>query len=471
MRQTSHLILTVMLMVAAPVWAQPELQHAPHPVSAPGTRASSILAIQQAAAARIDAPATPLSAVARLGQKMFFDPTLSVSGRMSCSTCHDPGHAYAAPNSLATQLGGRQLRLEGIRAVPTLTYLERTPRFKVGLDTAIDPDAHRLPKATRTTSTLVQSSNAGSTESLAALLHAAEIVPEGGIDWDGRAAVLADQASGPLMDPKEMANTDEAALLAKLKAAPYASELVAVFGQGIFSSPSAGVADMYLALARFQIEDRSFHPYNSKYDFYLAGRAQLSAQEQRGLKFFDDPEKGNCAACHLDRPTKNRLAPAFTDYEFEALAVPRNKHLSANQTTTYFDEGLCGPFRKDAVNRNFCGLFKTPTLRNVATRRVFFHNGAIHSLDDAIRFYVERETRPEKWYPRKADGEVIKYDDLPPAHRGNVDVKDAPFNRHRGQQPALSEQEIKDVAAFLNTLTDGYRTANPNLGDLAVVKK
>jgi cytochrome c peroxidase len=426
---------------------------------APVGKAPSTSPAQQAAAARLDAATTPLSAMARLGQKMFFDPSLSGSGKMSCSTCHDPGHAYAPANSLAVQLGGSQLRLQGVRAVPSLTYLERTPRFKVGLDTAFDPDARRLPKAARPVTNSVQNIKAGSVNSVDELFQAEQIVPEGGVDWDGRAAVLADQAGGPLLDPREMANKNGEDLLATLKTTPYAGELVSVFGPEVFRSPGTGLADMYLALARFQIEERSFHPYNSKYDYYLAGRAQLSAQELRGLKLFDDPEKGNCAACHLDKPTKNRLAPAFTDYEFEALAVPRNKKLSANRDAAYFDEGLCGPLRKDAAKQSYCGLFKTPTLRNIATRRVFFHNGVVHSLEDAVRFYVERETRPEKWYPRRADGKVVMYDDLPPAYRANVDVKDAPFNRHPGEKPALTEQEIKDVVAFLNTLTDGYQPA------------
>jgi cytochrome c peroxidase len=215
---------------------------------------------------------------------------------------------------------------------------------------------------------------------------------------------------------------------------------------------------MYLALARYLIEDRSFHAYNSKFDYYLAGRAQLNEQELRGLNLFDDPKKGNCAACHLDKPTKNRFAPVFTDYEFEALAAPRNKNLIVNRDPNFFDEGACGPARKDLTKaQNFCGLFKTPTLRNVATRQVFFHNGVFHSLEDVVRFYVDRETQPEKWYPRKADGTVEMYDDLPPAHRANVDVSDPPFNGHRGDRPALNDQEIKDVVAFLKTLTDDYR--------------
>jgi cytochrome c peroxidase len=451
MRLTPLLAVILMAVASEPTKAQV--------AAAPGGKAPGTTAIEQAAAARLDAPAAPLSAMARLGRKMFFDPTLSASGKMSCSSCHDPGHAYAPANSLPVQLGGTQLRLHGVRAVPSLTYLERTPRFRVGLDTAFDPDSRRLPKAARPVSNPLPSSKAGPVDSVNALFQAEQVVPEGGIDWDGRAAVLADQAGGPLLDLREMANKDGDELLARLKATPYAGELVSVFGPDVFKSPGAGLADVYLALARFQIEDRSFHPYNSKYDYYLAGRAQLSAEELRGLKLFDDPDKGNCAACHLDKPTKNRLAPAFTDYEFEALAVPRNKKLSANRDAKYFDEGLCGPLRKDATKDSNCGLFKTPTLRNVATRRVFFHNGEVHSLEDAVRFYVERETRPEKWYPRRADGTVVMYDDLPAADQGNVDVKDAPFNRHRGEQPALSDQEIKDVVAFLNTLTDGYQPA------------
>jgi cytochrome c peroxidase len=432
-------------------------------VSARGVNSSTPTVVEQAAAARLDAPAIPLSAMARVGQKIFYDSSLSGSGRMSCATCHDPSSAYAPVNSLAVQLGGSTLRVQGVRAVPSLTYLERTPRFMVHLDTAFDPDEGRPLKARRPATNVLANSKPRTMDDLNAL-QADQVVPEGGMDWDGRASVLADQAGGPLLDVREMANKDGVELLAKLKAATYADELIAVFGPEMFRSPSNGLANVYLALARFQMEDRSFHAYNSKFDYYLAGRAQLTAQEIRGLKLFDDPKKGNCAACHLDKPTKNRFAPVFTDYEFEALGVPRNRHLSVNRDAKYFDEGLCGPLRKDATKDSYCGLFKTPTLRNIATRRVFFHNGEIHSLEDAVRFYVERDTRPEKWYPHRADGTVVMYDDLSTTDRVNVDVTDAPFNRRRGEKPVLSEEEIKDVVAFLDTLTDNYQQARRPVG-------
>jgi cytochrome c peroxidase len=103
-----------------------------------------------------------------------------------------------------------------------------------------------------------------------------------------------------------------------------------------------------------------------------------------------------------------------------------------------------------------CGLFKTPSLRNVATRHAFFHNGVYHNLEDVLRFYAERDLHPEKFYPRKVDGSVDAYNDLPARYRGNVDIIDAPFDRKPGEAPALDEAEQKDIIAFLDTLSDGY---------------
>jgi cytochrome c peroxidase len=387
---------------------------------------------------------------------------------MSCATCHDPQNAYAPPNALAVQLGGPEIKLQGIRAVPSLTYLERTPPFSVGPDQKPDDDEDQ---AAMTAAIALRASRVNSgvkvggvvkadiATGTAAIVKAEEMVPQGGMDWDGRAATLPDQAGGPLLDPREMANRNANELMAKLKAAPYAEDMKLLFGPGVFTTPNLALGEAYFALARYQFEDRSFHPYNSKFDYYLAGKVQLNPQEASGKKLFDDPKKGNCASCHLDKPSKDgKLAPAFTDYQFEALGAPRNKVILSNRNPRFYDEGLCGPLRRDLVKQqNYCGLFKTPTLRNVATRQVFFHNGVFHTLDDAVRFYVERETKPGSWYPRGAGGKPDIYNDLQPAHRGNVDIADAPFDRKRGDAPALNADEIRDIVAFLKTLTDGYR--------------
>jgi cytochrome c peroxidase len=73
-----------------------------------------------------------------------------------------------------------------------------------------------------------------------------------------------------------------------------------------------------------------------------------------------------------------------------------------------------------------------------------------------VRFYAERDTEPQKWYPRARAGGVLKFDDLPGEFRRNLDAL-APFNRHAGDPPALSDGDIRDIVAFLKTLTDGYQ--------------
>jgi cytochrome c peroxidase len=417
-----------------------------------------------------DKPATTteLSVVAQLGRKMFFDPSLSGSGQLSCASCHDPANAYGPPNDLVVQFGGPDLKRTGVRAVPSLRYLEHAPNFSIGPSTETadnDPPPPEdvaamaaVPKGDIKIASVVKAD-----VNSAARAAAEATVPRGGLDWDGRANTLQAQALGPLLDPNEMDNGSAAELLERLKHTAYANDLKSLFGAGIFDRPELALDEALFALARFQSEDPSFHPYDSKYDAVLAGKAVLSEAEARGLRLFDDPKKGNCSSCHIDRPTRDGVfQPAFTDYQFEALGAPRNRDIPANRDPRFYDLGLCGPMRKDYAGvAAYCGLFETPTLRNVATRKVFFHNGVFHSLDAVMHFYVERETDPAKWYPKLPNGALDRYDDVPPQFRGNIDIVDAPFDSKLGDPPALNDAEIADIVAFMGTLTDGYRSNQP----------
>jgi cytochrome c peroxidase len=397
-----------------------------------------------------------LSAVAQLGRKMFYDPALSGSGQLACASCHSPADAYGPPNDLPVQLGGPDMKTAGLRAAPSLRYLEHNPNFTIGPNPAI-PDLDLIAPAAAPAADVKVAAVAKADAAAAAAVEAN--VPQGGLDWDGRADTIQSQALGPLLDPNEMDNHNVEEVLDHLKHAAYADDMKQLFGPLVFNQPGLALDEALFALVRFQIEDSSFHPYDSKYDAYLAGKATLSEVEMRGLKLFEDPLKGNCSSCHIDRPSRDGMfQPAFTDYQFESLGAPRNRDIPANSDPHYYDLGLCGPLRTDFAGAGpYCGLFKTPTLRNVATRKVFFHNGVFHSLTDVMRFYVERETNPAKWYPKLANGEVDRYNDLPPEYRRNVDVADAPFDRKQGDRPALDDAEIADVIAFLNTLTDGYQ--------------
>jgi len=104
----------------------------------------------------------------------------------------------------------------------------------------------------------------------------------------------------------------------------------------------------------------------------------------------------------------------------------------------------------------YCGMFLTSTLRNAATRHAFFHNGICSSLDDVMAFYNDRNTAPEKFHPKGPDNKVRKYDDLPPRFHANIDNTDAPFDRKFGDKPAMTDQDMRDIIAFLKTLNDGY---------------
>lgn len=393
-----------------------------NPASAPGAdKPASSLKMW----VRYPQPQQVLSDDAALGKQMFFDTSLSASGKQACSSCHSPEHAYGPPDDKAVQPGGADMLHSGTRAVPSLRYMMFTPKF--------------------TRHFAMPSPDGVEDEG-----------PAGGFAHDGAADSLHQQARMPLFNVNEMANADANALNDKLRHAAYAAQFRLRYGAAIFDHPDEAVEKATLALEAFESEDSSFQPYTSKFDSAMAGNAMFNEAELRGYTLFNNPAKGNCAKCHVDSPGPGGRPAQFTDFGFSVVGVPRNMEIPANRDKHYFDLGLCGPARQDLKKEHqFCGMFKTPTLRNVSTRRVFFHNGRFHTMDDALHFYVERDTQSAKWYPSRA-GKTQIFDDLPPALQANADHVNAPFNRKAGDVPAMDDAEIADLLAFLKTLDDGY---------------
>ena len=312
------------------------------------------------------------------------------------------------------QLGGPASNLQGIRKTPGIRYL-----------------------ATNT-----------------AFFFADDGTPTGGLFWDGRAATPAKQAEEPFVNSFEMANADHASVITKLAATTYAADFKSVFGSGIFSDVEAAYNRMTLAIQAYEREDSEFNSYSSKFDAFLAGKTTLTQQELQGFSLFNNPAKGNCSACHPSSKGANGSPPLFTDFTYDNLGVPRNASIARNADPAYFDLGLCQ--RADlTTHSDLCGAFKVPSLRNVALRKAYFHNGNFTSLVDALTFYVQRDTNPDKWYPT-VGGVVQKFNDLPVQYHRNVNTTEVPYNRQLGGTPALSDAEILDVIAFLNTLTDGF---------------
>ncbi len=390
-----------------------------------------------------------LSAKAKLGKELFSDTALSASGQQACATCHVPDHAYAADDGAAVPLGGPDMDLPGFRNAPSLMYASYSPRFHFD----------------------------------------EEGTPRGGFFRDGRAASLAQQAMQPFVTPFEMANAGADDVLARLRQRPYVQAFEQVFGADALTDPDSALGDIGQAIAAFEREARDFRPFSSKFDAFQRGKAALTARELAGLALFNDPTKGNCAACHVSTSADGVTPPLFTDFTYDNLGVPRNAALAVNDDATtlpyvpangndgvhrFYDLGLCGPFGDTGTRAAaLCGQFKVPTLRNIARTAPYFHNGEFQTLEQAVGFYVRRDTRPNEWYPDAPGGNTDKFDDLPyddggaflvnaaapgtdAGYVGNVNTSEVPYDRHIGEGPRLDEDELLDLVAFLCTLTDGY---------------
>jgi cytochrome c peroxidase len=433
------------------------------------------------------APGSPepsLSAAAVAGKALFSDVSLSASGRQSCGTCHVAARAFTADpandHGLPVPLGGANMDQPGFRNAPSLAYASFTPPFSIA-------DG-----------------------------------PSGGFFRDGRASSLAAQAQQPFITSFEMANRDAAEVIGRLQQSTVSlQKFISAYGEGALNDPATALQDIGLAIAAYETEDADFHPFSSKFDRWLEGKTQLSDPEQRGLALFNNPGKGNCTACHPSQRQGFSSHALFTDFSFDNIGIPRNWNIPANSSASatpgagsagtplapvdvpadaeyaFYDLGLCGPFapaQSDANARpvlaattSLCGVFKVPTLRNIAITSPYFHNGVFSTLHQVVQWYVTRDINnnvgnnpnPVDAGPGgnpyqamgtfylAADGtpDLYQYNDLPVDYDANVNVGEVPYTPPifgGGQAPTLTSDEIDDVVAFLCTLTDGFDPANPS---------
>jgi cytochrome c peroxidase len=368
----------------------------------------------------------PLSAREKVGEAIFFDPALSDPPGTSCASCHDPALGFSGGDeSHRSASGVAQGSRPGHfarRNTPSVMYLKYVPPFHFALEDDDDVDP----------------------------------TPFGGMSWSGRADTVADFARLPLFDSDEMNNRSEAEVADKLRAAPYASSLTKEY-PGALDTPASALKAFGDALQAFLTSD-AMAPFTSKFDEYLRGKAQLTPLEMKGLRAFQNRQKGSCQHCHQMYESWNRPEGSlFTSYAFDAVGVPRNRALAANADPKHYDLGLCERTQKKlpSSDSKWCGSFRIPSLRNVAVRPRFMHNGAFSKLRDVVAFYATRSTNPDLWYPHGA-----QFDDVPDAYRRNVNTLTLPYNRHAGDAPALDDEDIDAIVAFLGTLTDAKTLAD-----------
>lgn len=363
--------------------------------------------------------ATPLTQHQQLGKALFFDKTLSHMGNQSCGSCHSPSASFTDPNKAHPTSQGDNPDLFGKRNAPTAGYAAFSPAFHFDTDQGLWV---------------------------------------GGQFLDGRAATLEEQAKAPFVGGLEMGNATRAEVIDRLKVSPNAGLFTAVYGSTVFDDVGNAYDKLASAIADYE-RSQELSPFTSKYDAYLRGHVQLSPSEKQGLAVFNDPMKGNCAACHTSSVGPHGELPLFTDFTYDNIGVPKNyangflNLLPAFNPdgVDFLDVGLGGTVNDPSLY----GAFKVSTLRNVALTAPYSHNGYFSSLEEVVDFYATRDVKPAC-----IDNHVLADD---AEALGCWPSAEFPLTMNvdeLGNLP-LTDMDKADLVAFLNTLTDGFDVPEP----------
>jgi cytochrome c peroxidase len=349
-----------------------------------------------------------------LGRQIFRDTALSEPPGQSCETCHHTGRAFTSKGATSE---GANPTLFGPRNAPSITYSMFTPPLQSGGDDGANGYF-------------------------------------GGQFRDGRADFLQNQVAFPMLNPIEMGNPDAATIIAKVAAASYAPQFQQIYGSGIFSKTNAAFADLADAVATYE-RGPDFRRFDSKFDAYRRGETTLTDSEARGLAIFNDPNRSNCASCHLTGRDKIiGPRPVLTDFGYDNIGVPRNPENRFYRMPpeinpdgrNFVDQGL-----NNVVPMGFTmGQFKSPSLRNVAVSGPYMHNGYFKTLRGVLDFYNTRDVKPRcaDKFTSEANAEAQGCWPEPEQtlNENTVDLGNL----------KLSDQDIDDMLAFLGTLTDGW---------------
>jgi cytochrome c peroxidase len=290
-----------------------------------------------------------------LGRKLFYDPILSADNTLACASCHNPSNAFSDSDRFSQGIDG----LNGLR--------NSMPLFNLAWNY------------------------------------------EDRFFWDGSEYGLENQVFEPIVNPIEMHSTWPEVAHKLAQDFDYPSLFEAAFGSRLIDSVLVSKA-----ISQFE---RTLISSNSRFDSYLMGTGNLTAQEIEGFNIFMDESKGDCFHCH---GSDNN--PLWTDNKFH------NNGLDSNIT----DLGLGGISGDPSDD----GKFKSPSLRNLIFTAPYMHDGRFLTIDEVINHYSEGLVNSSTIDPL-----------MKKVNQGGVQ---------------LSPNEKANLKAFLLTLTDENFINNPN---------
>lgn len=219
--------------------------------------------------------------------------------------------------------------------------------------------------------------------------------------WDGRAASLEEQAKGPITNPVEMGMPDHDLAIKRLQSVDgYQPLFDAAFG----ADSDITIDRVAQAIASYE---RTLITPNSPYDLFVKGdETAISEEAQAGMELFANV---GCSSCHSGAAFNGPALP-----EGQGFFMPFPTFKNNDYVTKYNfldDKGLAEVTHKDQDNHKF----RVVTLRNVTLTAPYFHNGSVASLDEAIKVMAKTQLNKE-----------------------------------------LSDQQVKQIKAFLETLTGPF---------------
>jgi cytochrome c peroxidase len=249
--------------------------------------------------------------------------------------------------------------------------------------------------------------------------------------WDGRAASLEEQALGPITHPLEMGMPDAQAAVQRLAGDPaYPARFSAAFGPGGITVPR-----LVAALAAFE---RTLITPDTPYDRFVRGeRSALTPLQVKGMALF---ESVGCVHCHAG---PNFSGASVFDGSAPYRAFPARALADLAGLDLVADTG-------QAPRGSAAGVWRIPSLRNVAVTAPYFHNGSVADLKDAVRIMARVQLGL----------------DIGDVHWLAVSPTDGSGPPALILQPgaSLSESDVDALVAFLHALTSP-RWAQPAPGD------
>ena len=299
-------------------------------------------ALPSVAPAPEDNPTTDAKVI--LGKMLFMDPRFSSTGTVSCNSCHNVMEGGDDSRTFSMGVHGKT----GGRNAPTVWN---------------------------------------------SAFHSVQF-------WDGRAALLEDQAKGPVTNPVEMGVTEIEQAMDKVRTIPgYAPYFNEAFGKDLMTVDNAAKA-----VAAFE---RTLITPDSPYDKYAKGdKKAMTTQQISGMETF---AATGCTSCHsgaaFNGPKMEFGQGFYTKFPTFADNVYNKKY---NLTA---DKG-----REEATGKVAdAHMFRVPTLRNITDTAPYFHNGSVNDLSEAVKLMAKTQLNKD-----------------------------------------LSDKEVKDIVAFLGALTGQY---------------